>query len=187
MTNATLKSIDIPLSNVARMLGTNEAQITRTLATGMLGTPPASTSVAKVPLFHIAALLVLQDAEKVDVAADRAKEIISSIAGAAYIRLAQNALRNGRWAPGRGSPARTSELCSLLQSDHGIAILEQQLPCSPMPTKAFAGFSKTSYFTFDKWEEIGELEWPLKVISSASISRRLDLAFPGKLFFTDAW
>lgn len=185
MTNVTLKSIDIPLSNVARLICKNEAQITQQLATGLLGIPPASKSVAKVHLFHFAALIALQDAEELDVATDRAAKILSSIAGAAYIRLAQSALRGGQWVATRGSPACANELCSILQSDHGTRILEKQLPCSPVTTMAFAGFSKTRSFTFDKWEEILETEWPLKIISGASIARRLELALPGKLFFTD--
>lgn len=185
MTNGTLKSLDIPLSDVARITSKNEAQITRLLATGVLGTPPASTSAAKVPLFHIAALLAFQDAEMLEVAVDRAAKIVSSIAGAAYIRLAQNALQQGRWVAKRGSPDRTSELCYLLQSDRGVGVLEALLPCSPVLTKAFAGFSKARSFTFDVWEEIGQQEWPLKVISSASIASRLELSIPGKLFFTD--
>lgn len=185
MIHGTLNSVDIPLSDVARATAMPQAEITRLLATGILGAAPASTSAAKIPLFHLSALLVLQDAEKLGVSIDRAAKIITSIAGAAYIGLAQNALRQGLWVAGRGSPARTSELCSLLQSARGVSFLEERLPCCPIRTKQFAGFSQTNFLLFDKWEEVNESEWPLKVISSTSIARRVNLAFPGKLFSTD--
>jgi hypothetical protein len=181
----SLSGEPILLSELSRITGKNAEYIRQAYRNGDLGpVPDVSAQIQKVPLYHVAALLVLEEIAKLNVATRRASAVLPAIAGAAYVRFALLAVATGRCIQRGGTPALNNQLWAGLRGEGATASLEEKLPGGPTKTKRYLCFGDSSCFVCDDLEEVDVPLASLKIVDAWSIAEKMKQHLPGPLFAT---
>jgi hypothetical protein len=166
------------------MTGCGQGELSKMLLSDRLGPALSSKTNGQMPLFHLAALVSLQQGAKAGVPGDMLQSVLFRIAGAAFIRLALTEHAAGRCVirPGLGS----NQLWTTLKLGDGRSVIEEQLPLSGLSTKRFAFFSGTDVGLYDLCDlEHVDFQDSPRLIDSWGIARRMKGSLAGTLFWTE--
>src|SRR5205085_2271143 len=92
-----MRTEHVPLFEAAKMCGENQHTIKQKYRAGILGpAPDVRMDVSGIPLYHLASLLIIHEAEKRGLSFERILANMPTLAGAAYIRFQLSEIRAGR-------------------------------------------------------------------------------------------
>jgi hypothetical protein len=179
----SLQCEPVPLTMASKASGANCESIKQLYRTGSLGPGPnVSAAVASIPLYHLASLLVLQDAEKKQIEREKVWKVLPIITGAAYVRFQLAEINAGRCDQRGGTPNLNRQLWSMLKSSGGQAMLESLLPGGAVHIKRYVGFTSQTSLAFDNIEEVGAQPETWNIIDSWEIASRLGHGLRGQFF-----
>lgn len=175
----------IAVSQVARMTGASENYIKKLYRSGDLGpAPDVAANVSSIPLYHVAALFVVLEATRQNVAISRILDVLPAVAGAAYVRFQLSEVAAGHCIQVGGTPHLNRQLWVLLRSPGAEQELKQKLPGGEIETKRYACFGQEGAFVCDDLNDVQEPASSLRVVDAWSIPALIKQALPGKLFAT---
>ena len=181
----TLLSEPVPLPTASKVSGVGQESIKQLYRTGSLGPGPCvSASVPSIPIYHLASLLVLQEAEKKQIDRDKVWKVLPVIAGAAYVHFQSTELKAGRCDVRGGTPNLNNQLWVMLNSAAGQTMLEGQLPGEAVQPQRYACFTRQGYFTCDAVEECAAQFEACETIDTWHIASQLSQGLRGRLFAT---
>jgi hypothetical protein len=181
----SLEGQPIAVSQVAKMTGASETFIKQLYRSGDLGpAPDVAANVSSIPLYHVAALFVLLEATKQNVALSRILDVLPAMAGAAYVRFQLSEVAAGHCIQIGGTPHLNRQLWVLLHSPQAEEELERKLPGSPVETKRYACFDREDAFMCDDLVDLQERDGSVRIVDSWAIPALMKGGLPGKVFAT---
>lgn len=176
----TMRTEHVPLFEAAKMCGENQHTIKQKYRAGTLGpAPDVRVDVSGIPLYHLASLLIIHEAEKRGVGLERIVANLPTLAGAAYIRFQLSEIRAGRCDQRGGTSTLNNKLWALLHSDKATSELENLIPGGPISTKRFGGFTATDTIVYDTPEELQDYAPDMQVIDAWSVASRMQRGLRG--------
>lgn len=182
--NWSLNGESIPIGQVARIAGLSETFVRQSFREGNLG--PGSglgTSVEKLSLYSVASIFAAKEAREIQIPPNRIAELLPELAGAIYVHLALDEVRQGRFVHRGGTPSLNQQLHAALGRPDAKTHLEARLPGRSVTTKRYAWFDQEELFTADSLGEAPESP-SLTYIDCWEIASTIRAGLRGDLFWT---
>ena len=181
----SVRADGVLISDVSRMVGVNPDYVKQMFRTGSLGPAPSvAAHVAKIPLHHIAALLIIKDAEHQGVASHLTKEVIASLAAAAIIQLQFTEIAAGRCNQLGGTYSLNLQLWSLLRSPAGRQALAGKLADDAQRPQRYACIGSSGLLLCDDINDHKGSVDAFTVLDAWSVASQMKKTLRGTIFST---